>query len=90
MTFNISLQIHIYIYMPVSFLIYYQWQHFLAPCQKYDCYNGGNCEYLPNWPPEYAQCICPDEFVGPHCKLGKHHQLMLIYRLLLQEIGHNS
>ena len=57
-------------------------QHFLAPCQKYDCYNGGNCEYLPNWPPEYAQCICPDEFVGPHCKLGKHHQLMLIYRLL--------
>lgn len=46
----------------------------ITPCQKYDCYNGGNCEYLPNWPPEYAQCICPDEFVGPHCKIANKCQ----------------
>ena len=47
----------------------------IAPCMKYNCYNGGICEYLPNWPPDFAQCICPDDRDGDHCELSKYDTL---------------
>jgi len=41
------------------------------PCdpERYECYNGGNCQYLPYRPPDYAQCVCPEKYTGEHCEV---------------------
>jgi len=39
------------------------------PCDHYDCFNGGNCQYLPYRPPDYAQCVCTEEYAGVHCEI---------------------
>ena len=44
--------------------------YILAPCNIWECYNGGDCIENRELAPHYAECECPEEYEGDHCELS--------------------
>lgn len=60
------------------------------PCVREPCLNGGTCQEK-DYPFGSYLCICPEDFYGETCELGKEDRLQLQRRLTdsVTEMSHN-